>query len=295
MPTTQSRKALQASIGDLYVLHDEHTDASVVVAPQRGAIVTTMRIGGRNVLYMQDATLSDPAQNVRGGIPVLFPTPGSVRNETLRWGDRTGTQLKQHGFARNVDWSVVETPPGSLVLEKQANAWTLQRYPWHFRAELRYTLSNTCLYVHFRVENHDAETLPFALGFHPYFLVKNTQKAKLQIETAATRVFDNVQKRERPFTGFDLTQPEVDLRLLDHGQTHCRLQLPDEARVELRGSDDFKVWVVWTLENKDFVCVEPWTAAADALNDDVGVIRVEPGAAHEAGFELEYFAPPAQP
>ena len=274
------------------MLHDERTEASVVVAPQRGAIVTTMRIGGRDLLYMQDASLSDPAQNVRGGIPVLFPTPGSVHNETVSWGGRTGTQMKQHGLARTMDWNVIDTPPGSLVLEIQANTWTMQRYPWNFRAQLRYTLSGTCLRIHFHVENRDDAPLPFALGFHPYFLVKSAQKPKLKIETAATKVYDNVQKRVLPFTGFDLTQPVVDVRLLDHDQTRCHLQLPDDARIELRGSADFKLWVVWTLEKKDFVCVEPWTAHPDALNTNEGVIQVEPGGTHEATFELEYFPPP---
>ena len=38
-------------------LHDERVDSSVVVAPQRGAIVTSMRIGARELFYLQAATL----------------------------------------------------------------------------------------------------------------------------------------------------------------------------------------------------------------------------------------------
>ncbi|MEY4576152.1 MAG: hypothetical protein RL701_855 [Pseudomonadota bacterium] len=290
MPSTQHRSALQASIGELYVLNDERSDSNVVIAPQRGAIVTSMRIAGRDLFYMNDATLSDPAQNVRGGIPVLFPTPGKLENDALQWGGRAGTQMNQHGFARTLDWNVIDTPPGGLVLEIQANTWTQQRYPWNFRARLEYTLQQTRLSIRFRVENLDSVPLPFALGYHPYFFIKNAQKSKLQISTNATAAFDNVRKQVVTFAGFDLTQPEVDLHLLDHGGSSCRLQLPDGARIELRGSREFNVWVVWTVENKDFVCVEPWTAHGDALNTGRGVIQVEPQAVHESLFEVEYFA-----
>jgi len=169
MPTTQHRASLQAAVGELYTLHDERTDARVVVAPQRGAIVTSMRVAGRELLYLNDATLCDSSQNVRGGIPVLFPSPGKLTNDTLCWGGRSGTDMKQHGFGRILDWSVLDSPPGSLLLEIQANAWTLPRYPWQFCAQIDYRLELHRLSIHFRVENRDTTPLPFALGFHPYF------------------------------------------------------------------------------------------------------------------------------
>lgn len=290
MPTTQHRASLQAAVGKLYTLHDERTDTRVVVAPQRGAIVTSFRVAGRELLYMNDATLCDSSQNVRGGIPILFPSPGKLVNDTLSWGGRTGTDVKQHGFGRILDWNVVDTPPGALLLEIQNNAWTMPRYPWQFRALLEYRLELHRLSIHFRMENHDTTPLPFALGFHPYFYVKDVlDKAKVRIPTNATQAWDNVQKQVVPFQGFELCQPEVDLHLLDHGASQCSLQLPDGARVEMQGSDELKIWVVWTLEKKDFVCLEPWSAHPDALNTGENVIAVQPGAAHELHLDLEFF------
>ena len=290
MPTTQHRASLQAAVGELYTLHDERTDTRVVVSPQRGAIVTSMRVAGRELLYMNDLTLCDSSQNVRGGIPVLFPSPGKLNGDSWSWGGRSGTDLKQHGFGRILDWNVLDSPPGALLLEIQANAWTMPRYPWQFRAQLEYRLELHRLAIHFRVENHDNSPLPFALGFHPYFYVKDVlDKAKVRIPSSATQAFDNVQKCVVPFQGFDLSQPEVDLHLLDHGQSQCSVELPDGARLELRASEALKIWVVWTLEKKDFVCVEPWTAHPDALNTGENVIEVQPGAAEELHLDIEYF------
>ena len=292
MPTTQHRASLQAAVGGLYTLHDERTDTRVVVAPQRGAIVTSFRVAGRELLYMNSETLCDSSQNVRGGIPVLFPCPGKLTADTVTWAGRTGTDLKQHGFGRILDWNVLDSPPGSLLLEIQANVWTLPRYPWQFRAQLEYRLDQHTLGIHFRVENHDSVPLPFALGFHPYFYVKDVlEKAKVRIPSNATQAFDNVQKRVVPVSGCELCQPEVDLHLLDHGQSQCSIELPDGARVQMRGSEELKIWVVWTLEKKDFVCLEPWTAHPDALNTGDNAIQLQPGAAHELHLDMEYFPP----
>jgi galactose mutarotase-like enzyme len=37
--------------------------------------------------------------------------------------------------------------------------------------------------------------------------------------------------------------------------------------------------VVWTLAGKDFVCLEPWTAGADALNTGEKLLTLAPGEA----------------
>src|SRR5262249_48097520 len=106
-----------------------------------------------------------------------------------------------------------------------------------------------------------------------------------RIATRATRAFDNVSKREVPFTGFDLGAAEVDLHLLDHGSTEGSLVAGDLG-VSVRGSADFTHWVVWTLRGKDFVCLEPWTCPGDALNTGERLIVVGPGEARSLRVEI---------
>lgn len=286
MPNTRHRSSLNAAIGELYTLHDERADSSVVIAPQRGALVTSMRVGTRELFYLQSATLDDASQNVRGGIPVLFPSPGKLLDDAFSWGGRTGADLKQHGFGRTLDWKVVDAPPAGLTVEIHSNVWTMPRFPWQFRAQLDYRLELAKLTLRMRVDNLDSEPMPYALGFHPYFFVKD--KNRLAISTQATQVFDNVKKELVPFTGFDLTQPEVDMHLLDHGSASCSIELPDGAHIQLHGSPEFSWWVVWTLEKKDYVCIEPWTAPGNALNTGERLMRLEPGASHVSEFSIEY-------
>ncbi len=87
-----------------------------------------------------------------------------------------------------------------------------------------------------------------------------------------------------PFTSFDLTQSEVDLHLLDHGSTRSAILRPGGVRVAIEGSPEMTQWVVWTLRGKDFVCVEPWTAPADALATRRGLLTLAPEESRALGM-----------
>jgi galactose mutarotase-like enzyme len=286
MPTVMSSSV----DGELLTLADARAQSRVQIAPQRGAIVTSFRVGARELLYLDESTLRDPAKNVRGGIPILFPSPGKLEADTWQHAGQHGS-MKQHGFARNLPWDVVSTGAHAATeatLSLTSNAVTRAQFPWDFRADFSFALEGARLRVSSRVENTSAASLPFALGYHPYFLV--TDKARARVDTRATRAFDNVTKQITAFNGFDFTAGEVDLHLLDHGSSASALHFGDGARIELRCSPDFSRWVVWTLAGKDFICLEPWTAPGNALNTGDGLFALDPGAVRESRLDIEFVA-----
>lgn len=283
-----------AVLGDAITLHADEGESSATIFPKRGALVSSLRIAGRELLYLDRATLDDPSKNVRGGIPVLFPAPGKLAGDAWQCGGKHGT-LKQHGFARTQAWDVLRTestPHASVTLGLRANAEMLAQFPWAFAAELEFTLQQQALALTTRIANTGHESLPFALGFHPYFNVPD--KTRARIDTAATRAFDNVTKRVQDFRGFDLTQPELDLHLLDHGSGRCTLALGDGTGIAIEASSEFARWVIWTLAGKDFVCVEPWTAPGNALNSGEQLRWLEPGASATFRVAISWCGPGAQ-
>jgi galactose mutarotase-like enzyme len=290
----------QAESDDVYWIEDRAAGSEVSIAARRGAIVTAFRLRGRDILYMDESTLADPAKNVRGGIPVLFPSPGKLAGDAFSYEGKTGA-MKQHGFARDLPWTLGEAAitdvasssldPGpsqtgqSITLTLAANEKTRAAFPWDFRLALSFSLARTTLRLALRVENTGHQPMPFAFGIHPYFRVED--KAAARIATGATRAFDNVRKEVVPFRGFDLTAKELDLHLLDHGSTESALTLGDGRRIVVRGSDEFTRWVVWTVRGKDYVCLEPWTAPANALNTGESLLAVAPGTSCELAIEIE--------
>jgi galactose mutarotase-like enzyme len=176
MPTVTIRLSAEQAVGELLTLTCESAGSQVVIAPRRGGPVTSFSVAGRELLYLDPSTLNDERKNVRGGIPVLFPSPGKLEGDVFRIGSRTGS-LKQHGFARNLAWTVAETRAhadrAEAKLELVSNETTLAGYPWEFRMELGFTLQGTSLSIESRVKNESATIMPFALGYHPYFHVSD--------------------------------------------------------------------------------------------------------------------------
>jgi len=45
--------------------------------------------------------------------------------------------------------------------------------------------------------------------------------------------------------------------------------------------------VIWTLPEKNFVCLEPWTAQGNALNSGERLLLLKPGQSRELWMEIE--------
>jgi len=288
MPTFSRAASNEPAVGEVLTLRDESAGSQVLLAPERGALVTSFSVSGRELLYLDRATLNDGTKNVRGGIPILFPAPGKLEADTWHAAGQSG-QLKQHGFARNLPWSVRDDATAGVAaatLSLDSSPATLSQYPWAFRAQLSFTLEGRCLRIVARVRNQSKTAMPFALGYHPYFLAGDKQQ--LRIDTRATRAFDNVTKQTLPFKGFDLGLPEVDLHLLDHGSSASALHFGDGSYLSLTGSPEFTHWVVWTLTGKDFVCLEPWTAPGNALNTGDRLFHLLPGQEQQCSLEIAW-------
>jgi galactose mutarotase-like enzyme len=263
-----------------------------VVRPSRGGIVTQFDVGDDRVMYMDADTLRDSTKNVRGGNPVLFPSPGKLADDKWSRDGKAGA-MKQHGFARNLPWRVLGTIDGAspaIALELASSADTRAQFPWEFTLQMTYSLcSDDTLRVDQRVENKSDIAMPCGVGFHPYFTCPAADKARSRIATSASRAFDNVTKKDvevRP-VGIDLTHGEVDLHLLDHHGNEAELVTP-AGRVTVRGSAEYTHWVVWTQPGKDFICLEPWTCPGNALNTGDRLMTVPPHTARTLWVEISF-------
>jgi galactose mutarotase-like enzyme len=270
---------------ETYVLVDGGSRVELI--PSRGALVTRMTVEGDEVLYLDERTVVDPAQNVRGGIPVLFPIAGRLPGDTYSVEGRTYS-MPQHGFARRLPWTVRQAEDTRLVVGLTSSEETLRQFPWRFDARLTFSLRGPRLTLRFEVENQDTRPMPLHLGYHPYFHVSQEAKAEARVETDATRAWDNRQRQQVPFTGWDFTGPEVDLHLLDHSGSGTTLHRGQGRRpVHLSWSPQFRKLIVWTLQGRDFVCVEPWTASAGALATGEELVQVAPAELRSELFAIE--------
>lgn len=260
-------------------LEDEASGAVVSLAAARGGMVTRFSVGGTPVLFLDETTLLDPTKSVRGGIPILFPIAGKLPADRY---DRNGTtySMKQHGFARNMPWAVIDesTRDGaSVTLALDATDATRAQYPFEFALRFTVRLRGGALAVEQHFENRGDAPMPVQPGLHPYFFVPDATKGGAGIDTDATRAYDNIAGREVAVAlPIDLAGHEVDLHLLDHGPRETVLHRPGLPSVRIAFGDDQRALVIWTVPGRDFVCVEPWRARFGVLADGTAP-RIEPG------------------
>ena len=273
----------------LYELHEKRTDSSFTICPERGGIVIGCRLRGQELFYLDRDTFLNPEANIRGGNPVLFPIAGQLVGGEYEWNGKT-YRMKNHGVARTSAWEVVGTSSendASITLALRSNAETTAAFPFEFELRFTYRLKDGVLTVEQRYENKSGEPMPMVAGFHPYFA---TESKNLAYGTDATRMLDYNDKREKPFDGsLDLAGMVESAALLDARKPEISFPLAAGRHVRLTYSEQFRYVVLWSVEGKPFVCVEPWTALNEALNDKKGLLLVEPGTALELtlSFALE--------
>lgn len=100
----------------------------------------------------------------------LFPHVGRLTDGKYIWEGQT-YEMGSHGFARDLDYTLVEHDDQHLILELTDSDKTRKSYPFAFSYQLIYRLSGDTLSITFRVENTGDGVLPFGLGVHPGFCV----------------------------------------------------------------------------------------------------------------------------
>ena len=92
--------------------------------------------------------------------------PFAGRSWQLQRNGADGTAI--HGAARHSAWSVTERTDTRVVLDLDTTGLVGVNFPWQFRAQITYALSDNKLVVGTSVRNIDLEPFPAGFGHHPY-------------------------------------------------------------------------------------------------------------------------------
>lgn len=233
------------------------------VAPERGGIVTSFTVDGKEILYLDRATFDDSTKNVRGGIPVLFPNAGP-----LEGGDYDN--LPQHGFARRSSWKLTTQDEESVTMTLDADEQTRKNYPFDFKLELNVKVDPTGKLIHtMKITNNGTEPMPTAYGTHPYLAYPDSSKPTLQTNISGLNPteIDWSEEFDRPFAN----PGQVNIQVPNDDNNS-----PREVSV-ISNPTDFQTFYVWSLPGKNFVCGEPWTRPNNALNNPNQALMIQPG------------------
>jgi len=266
-----------------YILSDHEAQSQIQVVPERGAIITRWHLQGEEILYLDEERFANPELSVRGGIPILFPICGNLPDNLYNYHGKDYT-LKQHGFARDLPWEVIDQDTQDLVsltLVLNSNEHTRQLYPFDFQLVFTYQLKGNTLEIRQRYTNNSATSMPFSTGLHPYFYTLD--KTQLQLDIPSTQYQDQRNQTFHEWFGtFDYQSDEIDVKFRD--LTDVWATVTDNSRklhLHLSYDDAYSRLIFWTVKGKDFYCLEPWSAPRNAMNTGEQLIILEPGASLE--------------
>lgn len=264
----------------IYELVDPSAQSWVKVAPERGGIIIGFGVEGKELLYLDKDTFYDANANIRGGIPSLFPICGTLTNGEYSWDGQT-YQMTGHGIARTSPWEVIATDTekeASITLRLRSTEEMKASYPFDFAVIYRYVLKGSSLHIHQEYINHSSQKMPFYAGFHPYF---QTAEKALAYQTDATRYLDYNDGQIKIYKDrIDLNDMVESAMFLGGKEPRISFLLPEAGQnIVMEYGAEFRYIVLWSIQGKDFVCVEPWMGQKDELNRKEELHYVLPGQA----------------
>ena len=248
--------------------------------------------------------------------PFLFPTVGNLRNgKVLIKGE--WYEMKQHGFCRDMEWTVADQTPFSVLFTLTDTPESRARYPYAFHLGLRYTLTGRTIRMDFTVDNVADEEMLYCFGPHPAIRVPFTNCPDSSFEDY-TVCFNRPEAGSNPIydkeagaidlnnrANFMTTQQTIDLRydvfekidtiIFDKVNSDAVTLRDNRTGKELEVRyHDFDMIAFWTPKRgAPFLCVEPWQGCAvtcdadDRFESKLGVQRLAPYTGKTFTLEIE--------
>jgi galactose mutarotase-like enzyme len=240
----------------VYELTEPQTESWFRISPERGGIMTSLGLHGRELLYMDQGTFDDPDANVRGGNPILFPISGQAADGQYEWNGHT-YPMKNHGVARTLPWSIESQTSSSITVTQRFTSDTLFLYPFQYQLRFTYALKDGILEINQQYRNLGDESMPMYAGHHPYFI---SDSHNLTYYTDATHATEGTDVS--PFTGsVDLNGKTTSVLLTGAEQRSISFRpVANAAPIRMTYGPEFKVVVLWAVPGEPFICVEPWMA-----------------------------------
>ena len=233
----------------------------VSICPDRGGIITSLKLKGKEIFYLDEATLNSSGP-IRGGVPILFPNGGEIIENTLY------PNLKRHGFARDSVWKFEKKNDG-FVEELMSDFNTKDVYPFDFKLEVLGKFENNNSFtVQQKVYNTSNVDIPISMGLHPYFFVPDKEKKNIKFNFDGGREIE--EKLEVWANGGTLY---IDNPMVKDDNGTLEIESPTIGTITLNISKEYqKIWI-WSQQGKDFICIEPMLKGLNGIIENPEMIK----------------------
>lgn len=218
--------------------------------------------------------------------PVLFPIVGTLKNNTYTINGKE-YHLPRHGFARDMEFELINKTENSAIFSLKSNAQTLEKYPFEFELQLIYTIENTTLNIEYKVINMGQSKMPFSIGAHPaislpedfesyaflfekqeileYYLLEN------DLISNKTKILES----ENNLIPLNYELFKNDALIFKSLESNSLTLLQDSKPYVTVDFEDFPSLGIWTKEHAPFICIEPWLGYSDTAENSGDLFKKE--------------------
>lgn len=259
------------------------------VNPADGMNICKVIVGEHTVV---DWNLERCDQGATYGIPLLYPTPNRVENDTFLF-EGHNYRMGMHGMANHAVFipkeCIVEEEVacesgkvreevkviGELDFSKGSRAY--EQFPFESKLTMCLKIGHDKIRVVYTIENKGEKTLPYGIALHPFF----SKLGKSQIRINANSLMEMTHEKlptgqilTVQGTTYDLSQyTDVEELNLDHvytdleGEVVAEISYPEVGlKVEMSNSQEFTHLVVFTPPNQPFFCIENQSCSTNTHN-----------------------------
>lgn len=260
---------------------------SCSICPEWGCNLFSWIVNGKEMIYCPEDYPADAWKITGGGTPILFPSVGRT------WDLSTGEPVQgiyrispsdktwfmpSHGILYSCKFTRIEESRDS---DRISVAYELHisdkvktdNYPYNIGFIQRFTLTHDAVELEATITNNDDSPAPAAFGYHPYFRISNPQRDGVETRLPVTKYLKTTKDtvlltgESEDTDGIIDLQPDVYYDHTFSGATGTRMSLTDRKAahtIHVDYDDKFELFLVYSPNGSDFVCIEPWTRGLGA-------------------------------
>ena len=218
--------------------------------------------------------------------PILFPIVGTLKDGTYNY-DNKNYSLSRHGFARDMEFEVIEKASNSIVFSLKSSQETLENYPFEFELQIKYELIANSLSVGYLVKNLSDKKMPFSIGAHPAFALANEfnnyslsfkndevldyyllENGLVSNKTNQIQLINNQLQLDYNIFANDAlvikSLASKSIEILENNVPFIKIIF-----------EDFPNLGIWTVNNAGFICIEPWFGYSDVTTSNGNILEKE--------------------
>jgi aldose 1-epimerase len=291
-------------------------DLQATFWPEAGMLCASLCRRGTELLRRVHDLETARIKGSTAGIPLLYPWANrlgglkyhAARREVSLDPSSPRLHFDDHGFPMHgvpwsqLRWEVVSEGQDALIARLDwLGEELLAIFPFPHRVEMTVRIGRGDLQIQTTVFADFGSPVPISFGFHPYFGLSEIPRAQWKLQSPAMRRL-SLDEHGIP-DGKEALAPALAEPLgttsYDNGFSLDR----DQAIFSISGGghsiaiefqSGFRYAQIFAPADKQFIAIEPMTAATNALSSGQGLRVIEPGEQFVASFRVVVDAPPVQ-